>query len=602
MAAEGVINLGGLKLPVATAATKTFAILAKRRGGKTYTGSVLAEEFVEAGIPFYVLDPTGAWWGLRSSANGKRAGLPVIVVGGEHGDVPIELNANAGKALADLVVFQPSFYVLDVSEYESEGELTRFATAFLGRVHANQKKTRTVLHGIWDEADLFAPQQPDKDQTKMLHHAKEIVRRGGLFGEGTTLITQRAAVLNKNVLTQLDVLILLRMIGSQDIGAVEDYVKYSQETPERRRELLTSLPGLKIGEAQIYGPGEEPPLFDRVRIRKRRTFNSSATPEHGETVVLPTKLADVDVDGLREAMRETIERADAQDPAKLQQRLAAVARESEQRLARIRELEAELAERPAEVERVPILTDDAVDAVMRAATALSDAFHPIDAGVARLDAVVREMRAGVAAIEQTARVEAPAPRRPATTTPAAPPRPPAPSPSERYEADVAGNGEVQLGKAARALLGTLLAHRPRRLTRAELSTLSGYKPRSSTYRNALSALRTQGLLDEDGQTMAPSAEAIDVAGESAPPSPQTTEELLQLWYGALGAASRAMLQQLVDVYPAALSREEIAERTRYSLSSSTFRNGLSALRVNGLLDETGAGVGAATSLFIGART
>ena len=55
----------GLALPDNTI-TKTLAILAKRRVGKTYTGSVLAEEMVAAGLPFYVLDPTGASWGLRA--------------------------------------------------------------------------------------------------------------------------------------------------------------------------------------------------------------------------------------------------------------------------------------------------------------------------------------------------------------------------------------------------------------------------------------------------------------------------------------------------------------------------------------------------------
>jgi hypothetical protein len=98
----------GLALP-AEYVTKTAAIVAKRRVGKTYTGAVLAEELVAAGLPFYALDPTSAWWGLRSSATGERAGLPVVVIGGEHGDLPLDLDA--GKAIADLIVEEPSFYV-----------------------------------------------------------------------------------------------------------------------------------------------------------------------------------------------------------------------------------------------------------------------------------------------------------------------------------------------------------------------------------------------------------------------------------------------------------------------------------------------------------
>lgn len=46
-----------ISLPI-DSITQTFSILAKRRVGKTYTASVIAEEFVKANLPFVVLDPT----------------------------------------------------------------------------------------------------------------------------------------------------------------------------------------------------------------------------------------------------------------------------------------------------------------------------------------------------------------------------------------------------------------------------------------------------------------------------------------------------------------------------------------------------------------
>src|SRR5919197_1201293 len=50
------LNLGSLQIPL-NAATKTFAILAKRGAGKSYTAAVLAEEFFKQNIPFVVFDP-----------------------------------------------------------------------------------------------------------------------------------------------------------------------------------------------------------------------------------------------------------------------------------------------------------------------------------------------------------------------------------------------------------------------------------------------------------------------------------------------------------------------------------------------------------------
>jgi hypothetical protein len=53
--------------------TQTQAILAMRRRGKTYTASVQAEELLKAGQQIVVIDITGAWWGLKSSAPTGRA-------------------------------------------------------------------------------------------------------------------------------------------------------------------------------------------------------------------------------------------------------------------------------------------------------------------------------------------------------------------------------------------------------------------------------------------------------------------------------------------------------------------------------------------------
>src|SRR5438552_6980851 len=95
------LNLGSIQLPL-NAATKTFAILAKRGAGKSYTGAVLAEEFHKNNIPFVVFDPIDVWWGLRLAKDGKSKGLPVVVFGLEHADIP--LTRDMGKEIAHAIV------------------------------------------------------------------------------------------------------------------------------------------------------------------------------------------------------------------------------------------------------------------------------------------------------------------------------------------------------------------------------------------------------------------------------------------------------------------------------------------------------------------
>jgi hypothetical protein len=53
------------------------------------------------------------------------------------------------------------------------------------------------------------------------------------------------------------------------------------------------------------------------------------------------------------------------------------------------------------------------------------------------------------------------------------------------------------------------------------------------------------------------------------------------------------------VYPDGLTRAELGERAEISSTSGTFGDYLSALRRNGLLDETGDRIRAGEALFLG---
>lgn len=137
----------GLALPL-DFITETAAIIAQRRAGKTYTASVLAEEMIAAALPFVVLDPTGAWWGLRASADGKGEGLPVVIIGGAHGDVPLE--PNAGKIIADLVVDHPGWYIIDLSGgMEEEEQASSLRSTLRGVCFCASKKRATRCIFLW---------------------------------------------------------------------------------------------------------------------------------------------------------------------------------------------------------------------------------------------------------------------------------------------------------------------------------------------------------------------------------------------------------------------------------------------------------------------
>jgi len=573
---EGLTLGPGLMLPV-EAVTETFAILAKRGAGKTYTAAVLVEEMMAAGLPVVIVDPVGVWWGLRSSADGRSDGLPVVIFGGDHADLP--LAETAGGLLADLVVDDRVPAVLDLSAL-SKSAARRFMTAFAERLY---HRNRDPLHLVLDEADAFAPQRTDPGGQRLLGAIEDLVRRGRARGIGVTLITQRPAVLNKDVLTQAEVLIALRMTGPRDVAAIDEWVRLHAEQ-DQATELKRSLPSLPVGSAWVWSPGWLG-LLQRVAVRPRHTFDSSATPKAGQRRVTPTRLAPIDLAALRERVTVMATDAAAIDPTALRARVAELERE-------LTALRAAVA-RPERVE-VPVLDPATAD---------------------RLEHWVVDIRGlcntlGVAATQVSDQLAAartdttPAPRRPAPGTPQparqAPERPthittsarqpaapkthpdPGPDRSPGGEAD-AGAPPVKAG--ARRMLHTLARHDPMRVTRAQLATLSRFKVTGGTFSTYFSTLRRAGLITEHDGLIGLTDAGRAAAGVSAA-APASTAELLEQWRGALKAGARTMLDLLIDAHPDALTREELADRAGYEPTGGTFNTYLSTLRRNGLADIT----------------
>src|SRR5688572_2629008 len=184
-----------LSLPLDGFLTGTQAILAQKGRGKSYTASVQAEELLRLGQQVVVIDPTGAWHGLRSSADGKSAGYPIVVLGGDRGDVPLE--TTAGEVIADAIATEHFSAIIDLTLFR-KGEALRFMGAFLETLY---RKNRQALHLFIDEADTVAPQRTfAPEQSRVLGATEDIVRRARIRGIGCTLISQRPQVINKDVL------------------------------------------------------------------------------------------------------------------------------------------------------------------------------------------------------------------------------------------------------------------------------------------------------------------------------------------------------------------------------------------------------------------
>lgn len=259
-----MINLGTIKLPLA-AATKTFAVLAKRGAGKSYTAAVLAEEFAKNGVPFVVFDPIDVWWGLRVAANGKDKGLPVVVFGQENADIVID--RDMGRQIAQAVVRDNISCV--ISTFGMPKVAQRHLIAEFAEELLNINKS--PRHVFIEEAHEFVPQRVAGGMGKTFSAVEALVVMGRNRGIGVTLINQRAATVNKDVLTQVDTLLALRNVAPQDRKALQEWVEAHSAEGDFEK-FIKSLPSLPTGEAWIWSP-EFMSVFEKIKIRKRETFH-----------------------------------------------------------------------------------------------------------------------------------------------------------------------------------------------------------------------------------------------------------------------------------------------------------------------------------------
>lgn len=552
--------------------TETTLIVGQRRSGKSYGAHVVCEELIRIKAPLVLLDPTGAAWGLRSSADGQKKGLPVVILGGAHGDLPLE--DTAGKVVADLVVDEPGFFVLDLSGWESRSAEIRFARDFVERLYRRKADKRDPLHLVFDEAETFAPQRVAPDETRLLGAVEAVVKRGGIRGIGSTLITQRQASLSKHVTEQAGRVLAFRTVGPRDRKALDEWIVAVAE-PDVRARVMGSVASLPNGTCWVYQPDDG--VLERVAIRPRRTFNSSATPQAGETRLEPKVLAAVDLDALRERMAATVAKAEAEDPKLLQKEIA--------------RLRKELAEKPAppelRVERVevPVFAPDEraeligsftriQQQVNDAAAALGAALLPI---IERIESAVASVESPYPAIDREVARYAEENRRRKTERVAV-----VSQPRDIPERAVSHRGDAQgslvggeLTGPQRKVLSVLAQFTTDGCSKQKLGMLSGYSAKGGSFNNTLSQLRTAELIGREKIIRITDA-GLEALGdyELLP----TGWALFDYWVEKVDGPMGRILKALAVAGGGPLSKQEIADATEYKANGGSFNNALSRLR------------------------
>lgn len=572
----GIAFAPGVQLPV-DAVTQTFAVIAKRGQGKTYTATYLAECMLAAGNQVVAIDPVGVWYGLRLTANGKRRAFDLPVFGGAYGDLP--LVPEAGRLIAQLVVERGVSVVLDVSAMR-KAERVRFLADFGEELVFRKKTSRSPLHLFLEEAQSVVPQRSMPGQERMVGAFHDIVLLGRNFGLGITMVSQRPQLIDKDVLNQAECLILGQIVGPQERKAIEAWI-VDQDIDLKG--LVAELPRLGKRQKWIWSP-QWLGITVKADMPAKATYDASKTPSAGDAKAEPKPLVKADLETLRQAMAESIAQAEADDPKALKKRIA--------------ELERELKQKPAptvEIRDCPVLDAEDFEALKREVAEFERiAFSAVE----RLQEVARPLMAAARTMAEARPAPAPATPRPAARSTVSGAHDAETAPRRRAPAPSSTGSLAPVGQRILDALAELAVLGVVEPARIQVALMAGYSNvKSAGFAKAMSALSSAGYVSYP----TPGTVALTDAGEAMATPPAAVIDLADFQErvtALLPPIARRVLEVLIANYPATVDRAWLASRAGYTnVKSAGFAKTLSRLSSLGFATYPSTGTVVATDLL-----
>lgn len=558
-----------------------WAVLGITGSGKSYAVRGVIEKLLKAGERVCIIDPKGDWWGLKSSADGKSAGFPVVIFGGDHADV--QINPTSGAVVGELIATGNRPAIIDLKHFSQDGKC-RFMVDFYEAIF---KKNRARITLVLEEAHEFAPQRPMREENMLLHWTNKLLSQGRSLGFQIVLSSQRPAKVHKDSLTQAQVLFAMRVISVQDRDAVKAWVDGVGDR-KSSQQVMDSLARLQTGHGWIYAPTAE--ILHQVHFPRIETFDSSATPDSVDAEA-PKGWASVDLSEISAKLANVQAEVQANDPAKLKAEIKDLRAKLQTALATPVQIDAgELGKAKEEIDRYRTFASE----LQQYSTSLRRWISGADVTLNQLLADLGKLNiVNVPALQQAAsgRPSTPIPQvRPALAS-----RSPAKTPAAPAAAGSGGgNRAASVGSKAEGLTGpqqrvldaiawweSCGIYGPRR---ESVAFIAGYTPTSGTWRTLLSSCVQAGLIQYDNGNCLALTELGDTAANHDQ-APGTNKELHSKICRKLTGPQIKVFTVLTDgcEEPKTLSRTHVAELAGYEVTSGTFRTLLSSLSSIGLI-------------------
>ena len=576
-------------------------------------------------LQIIIIDPEGEFASLREK-------YP-FVLAGKGGDTPVDLRS-AGMLAHRLLKLRVSA-VCDLYEMKSDQRHIWVRDFFNALIEAPRKELRVPLLLGVDEFHIFAPEK-GQGESQAKQASIDIATRGRKRGICLAGITQRLAMLDKNVTSQLQ----NRLIGPT-------FEEVNIKTAVR---LLGIVPGKDErqfhSQIQLLEPGNFFALGRAIsreriliKVREVETAHPKAFEKHTAPVpptpekikgLLP-QLADLPQEAEEKARTEAEFKREIRE---LKQQLKAAekakpasaapdpdqARTIRQQDAALTQLRAAVEEMMRIIAKVTAFGFEATkvnpkqleDAVKKAVEEIGRSIgaaseirrkefeqlkRQIEKQMKNLESLIDKK---VTVSVDVVRAQPPFVLGPASVPKSAPaPRVPHPSRvSKGGDSHVPTNGNRPLGDLHLQVAGILAAYHPKPVSIDLLAAMCGRTPGGS-FSARLSEVRGAGLLADAGRGQVVATEKCvqEYLGSFTPPS--TTAEVLELWDRKLGPLHKQVLDELIRHNGEPVAIDDLAAAVGRTPGGS-FSARLSEIRAKNLLVDPRRGYVAANkeALFL----
>ncbi len=240
-------------------------ITGKSGSGKSYTMSILCEEFLKKGIPIVIIDRHGEYGSLKISGDedaGESEFINKII---EFSDLNINKGADIDIeylfSLSDKDIVAPNLCtIVNLRGIPLEAQET-LAGKLLDKLYsASTSRKIPPFYLFLDEAHLFA----GKKRTKTCDTVKLFSQEGRKFGANLVIGTQRPQLLDTTIRAQAGTWVVHNLTDVRDINIT------IQSAEDLSNENKSDINGLDKGECILSGEAASGiPLF--VKVRKRIT-------------------------------------------------------------------------------------------------------------------------------------------------------------------------------------------------------------------------------------------------------------------------------------------------------------------------------------------